>query len=168
MAQRLVRLLRHFVADSVRVSRGASMVSKELFDRYILALRKTAIEDKTEHTDRAALQSLLQEIADQREQGVKVQHEPKRIAAKGAPDFKVSKSGLILGYVENKGIDENLTKVLKSEQIAKYKSLSSNIVLTDYLEFIWINKFGAPQRERLCHATDLENRRFQLRDDHVE
>jgi hypothetical protein len=144
------------------------MVNKDLFDRYILALRKTAIEEKTEHTDRAALQSLLQEIADKTQKGVKVQHEPKRVADKGAPDFKVSKGGLILGYVENKGIEENLTKGLKSEQIAKYKSLSSNIILTDYLDFIWINKYGPPQRERLCLATDLENRKFQLRDDRVE
>ncbi len=159
---------RHFVADSVYASRGARMVSKELFDRYILALRTTAIEDKTEHTDRAALQSLLQEFADKTKQGIKVQHEPKRVAEKGAPDFKVSKGGLILGYVENKGIDENLTKVLKSEQIAKYKSLSSNIILTDYLDFVWINKYGPPQRERLCHATDLENRRFRLGEDRVE
>ncbi len=58
--------------------------------------------------------------------------------------------------------------MLKSEQIAKYKSLSSNIVLTDYLDFIWINKYAPPQRERLCHATDLENRRFRLREDRVE
>jgi hypothetical protein len=144
------------------------MVNRELFDRYILALRSTAIVDKTEHTDRAALQSLLQEAADKMQNGIKVQHEPKRVADKGAPDFKVGKGGLILGYVENKGIDENLTKALKSEQIAKYKSLSSNIILTDYLDFIWINKYGQPQRERLCRATDLENRRFRLREESVE
>ena len=143
------------------------MVVKELFDRYILALRETAIEEKTEHTDRAALQSLLQELADEPERGIKVQHEPKRVADKGAPDFKVSKTGLILGYVENKGIDENLAKVLKSEQIAKYKSLSNNIILTDYLDFVWINKYGPPQRERLCQGTDLENRRFRLGEDRV-
>ena len=153
---------------SLDESWGARMVSKELFDRYISALRKTAIEDKTEHTDRAALQSLLQELADRTQRGVKVQHEPKRVAAKGAPDFKVGKGGLILGYVENKGIDENLTKVLKSEQIAKYKSLSSNIILTDYLDFVWINKYGPPQRERLCHATDLENLKFRLHEDRVD
>jgi predicted helicase len=58
--------------------------------------------------------------------------------------------------------------VLKSEQITKYKSLSSNIILTDYLDFVWINKYGPPQRERLCHATDLENRRFRLGEDRVE
>jgi len=82
-----------------------------------------------------------------------------------APDFKVIQRGLILGYVENKGIDENLNKLLKSEQIDRYKSLSTNIILTDYLDFIWINKYGPPQRERLCHMTDLESRKFRLHDE---
>jgi hypothetical protein len=52
---------------------------------------------------------------------------------------------MILGYVENKAMGENLAKVLKSDQIAKYKILSDNIVLTDYLQFIWINKYGPVQ-----------------------
>src|SRR5262249_37770744 len=45
-----------------------------------------------------------------------------------------------------------------------YKSLSQNILLTDYLHFIWINKNGI-QRDTLCHLTDLENPRFRLRED---
>ena len=81
---------------------------KNIFDRYLLALRKTALDEKTEHTDRLALETLLRALADETQKGIKVQHEPKRVADKGAPDFKVSKTGLILGYVENKGIDENL------------------------------------------------------------
>jgi predicted helicase len=133
----------------------------------LLALRKTSVDEKTEHTDRSALETLLQGIADEAGKGFKVQHEPKRVADKGAPDFKVTRSGLILGYVENKQVDENLNKILKSEQIAKYKSLSQNIILTDYLHFIWINKDGV-QREILCHSTDLENSRFKLREDRVE
>jgi len=140
------------------------MVNKNIFDRYLLALRKTPIDDKTEHTDRAALQTLLQAIADAGPKGVVVHHEPKRVANKGAPDFKVAKGGLILGYVENKAIGENLDKVLKSDQIARYKSLSQNILLTDYLHFIWINKNGI-RRDTLCHLTDLENPRFRLRED---
>jgi hypothetical protein len=91
---------------------------------------------------------------------------PKRIAEKGAPDFKITKSALILGYVENKAIGENLDKVLKSDQIKRYKSLSQNIIVTDYLHFIWINKDGI-QRETLCHATDLESPKFRLREDRV-
>ena len=80
---------------------------KNIFDRYLLALRKTPVDEKTEHTDRGALQDLLQAIASEAA-GITVQHEPKRIADKGAPDFKITKSGLILGYVENKAIGENL------------------------------------------------------------
>ena len=98
---------------------------KGAFEQYLLALRKTRVEDKTEHSDRAALETLLQTIADETDVGIHVQHEPKREADKGAPDFKVMKGRLILGYVENKGIDENLNKVLKSEQIKKYLSLST-------------------------------------------
>ena len=142
------------------------MPDKNVFDRYLLTLRKSSIEDKTEHTDRAALQSLLQAVADSSARGIAVHHEPKRVAAKGAPDFKISKGGLILGYVENKAIGENLDKVLKSDQIKRYKELSQNIILTDYLHFIWINKDGI-QRETLCHATDLESPKFRLREDSV-
>ena len=142
------------------------ITDRNVFDRYLLALRKTPIDDKTEHTDRSALQSLLQALAEDTEKGIAVQHEPKRVVDKGAPDFKITNGALILGYVENKGIGENLDKVLKSEQIVRYKSLSQNIVLTDYLHFIWISKDGV-QRETLCHATDLEAPKFRLRDDRV-
>jgi hypothetical protein len=79
---------------------------KKALEVYLLALRKTPIDEKTVHTDRAALQTLLQVVADDSANGVAVQHEPKRVADKGAPDFKITKSGLILGYVENKGIGE--------------------------------------------------------------
>jgi len=144
------------------------MADKNLFDHYLLALRKTPIDENTEHTGRTALETLLQAVADEGAGGVTVQHEPKRVAGKGAPDFKVTKGGLILGYVENKAIGENLTKILKSDQISKYKSLSDNIILTDYLQFIWINKYGAPQSERLCDATDLENSKFKLKADRAE
>ena len=137
------------------------MTEHELFEGYLLALRKTPLDEKTEHTDRLALETLLQALADADRPGLVVQHEPKRVADKGAPDFKVKKGALILGYVENKAVGENLDKVLKSEQIARYRTLSQNIVITDYLHFAWINKHGT-QRETLCHATDLEDPRFRL------
>lgn len=106
-------------------------------------------------------------MADGTQKGIKVQHEPKRIAEKGAPDFKITKNALILGYVENKAIGVNLDKVLKSEQIVKYKTLSQNIVVTDYLHFAWITK-DSIQRESLCQEADLESHKFRLREDRVE
>jgi predicted helicase len=138
-----------------------------MFDAYLLALRQTQLGDKTEHTDRAALQSLLQAIAGEKPGNINVQHEPKRVPDKGAPDFKITSKGMILGYVENKAIGENLDKVLKSDQIKKYLTLSQNILLTDYLNFIWISKNGV-QRETLCYATDLENPKFKPREDRVD
>jgi hypothetical protein len=142
------------------------MVDGSIFDRYLVSLKATPVDQKTEHTDRAALQSLLQTFAAAAPNPATVQHEPKRVVDKGAPDFKITRRGLILGYVENKAIGENLDRVLKSNQIARYKSLSQNIVVTDYLHFVWISKNGI-QRETLCHETDLENPRFRLREDRV-
>ena len=58
-------------------------------------------------------------------------HEPRRDkGGAGSPDFKVVRQGGIAGYVEVKQIDENLSKVLKSDQIKKYQTLSDNIILT--------------------------------------
>ena len=123
----------------------------DLFDTYLHALRQTPLDEHTEMTGRAALEGLLGAFATEGANGkTTVQHEPKREAEKGAPDFKVTRDGMILGYVETKGIGENLDKVLKSAQIKKYKDLSTNILLTDYLHFIWITPDGL-QRESLCH-----------------
>src|SRR5215469_9198149 len=145
---------------------NAKMPSKDIFDGYLLSLRAIPVEQKTEHTDRAALQSLLQASADAAASGILVHHEPKRVPDKGAPDFKISKGSLILGYVENKAIGEKLDQILKSDQLTRYKSLSQNILLTDYLHFIWVSKNGV-QRETLCYETDLENPRFRLREDRI-
>lgn len=135
------------------------------FSAYLRKLRQTPLDDQTEHTGRSALEDLLNAFATSITGGnASVQNEPKRVAGKGAPDFKIKRHGMILGYVETKPVGENLDKVLKSEQIKRYKSLSQNIILTDYLHFIWINKDGI-QRGSLCHATDLGNPKFQPRED---
>ncbi|WP_158008091.1 type ISP restriction/modification enzyme [Methyloceanibacter superfactus] len=140
---------------------------KDVFEKYILELRKAYADGGTEQSGRPALQELLDAFAAEQNPPASVQHEPKRVAEKGAPDFQVSSQGMILGYVENKLIGENLTKILRSDQIVKYKTLSDNIVLTDYLHFIWINRYGPPQSERLCDQTDFENPNFRLRADRV-
>jgi hypothetical protein len=76
---------------------------------------------------------------------------------------------LIGGYVENKAIGEDLDKVLKSEQLTKYKSLfveAPNILVTDYLRFVWIGKHGI-QREILCNPTELQNPKYLPREENV-
>lgn len=134
------------------------------FESYLKSLCETPLSEHTEHTGRTALENLLNAVADAANGNITVQQEPRRVADKGAPDFKISQPGTILGYIETKQVGENLDQVLKSDQLKRYRSLSDNILLTDYLHFIWINKDGV-QRESLCHATDLESRRFRVRED---
>lgn len=134
------------------------------FQPYLKSLLETPLSEHTEHTGRTALENLLSAVAHGAKGNIRVQQEPRRVADKGAPDFKVSKPGTILGYVETKPVGENLDQVLKSDQLTRYRSLSDNILLTDYINFIWINKDGV-QREALCHATDLESRRFRIPED---
>jgi type I restriction-modification system DNA methylase subunit len=137
------------------------------FETYLQKLKNTDIDDQTEHTSRSALEALLLEFA-AKGQGIKVQHEPRRTEGKGAPDYRITSKGMILGYVEVKAIGENLDKVLKSDQIAKYKTLSTNIILTDYLRFIWLGEKGVQARVELTTQSDLEGRKFQLKAENTE
>ena len=64
----------------------------DAFAAYVQALKEWRRSEKTEHTDRAAIQDLLRAFAELAEAMPKVQHEPKRITGKGAPDFKVTRA----------------------------------------------------------------------------
>ncbi|KJS16121.1 MAG: hypothetical protein VR78_07975 [Hoeflea sp. BRH_c9] len=134
------------------------------FDSYLTALAAAYRDGGTEHTGRTALENLLNAFgADALRSDIFVQHEPKREQDKGAPDFKIKHAGMILGYVEVKEIGANLDKVLKSDQIKKYRTLSDNIVVTDYLQFIRIDGAGKVlQRESLGFPTDLEGRTVRV------
>lgn len=135
-----------------------------LFESYVLALRQTPLDQHTEMTGRGALEALL--IAFKPTKAT-VTHEPKRAQAKGAPDFKVSQAGQVLGYVENKAVGENLDAVLKSDQIKKYQTLSGNIIVTDYLRWLWLKDGKLIADARLGEAGLLEDRKTQLRPERV-
>jgi hypothetical protein len=74
----------------------------------------------------------------------------------------------ILGYLENKKIGENLDAILKTEQIAKYKQLSGNIILTNYLEWVWLKDGQILKRETLCYANDVGRRKTRFDPDKAE
>src|SRR3984893_16101713 len=139
---------------------------KDVFERYLLSLRQDR-DDKTELSDRGALETLLNAAAQKADSGIHVIHEAKKVRGSG-PHFKVMKSAMILGYVEEKTVGENLDQVLKSEQIARYKKLSNNILLTDYLEFIWIKDAKVNGRERIAFQDDLEGKAKKPREDRVK
>lgn len=129
------------------------------FEKYFKSLQLHKIDDITEHSHRPALKELMESLAFAK---VKILHEPKREGKFGSPDFKITHTESIIGYVENKKIEENLDKTIKSDQIKKYQSLSDNILLTNYIDWIWMKEGKIQQRETLCFLTDIENKRAKL------
>ena len=139
------------------------------FTAYFNAIKSLDAAEATEHTLRGALENLLNAIAAAESPNVTIIHEPKRDKTKlGAPDFKIKLNETILGYLETKPIGENLDTVLQSAQIAKYKRLSGNLILTDYLEWLWLRDGRIIKRETLCYPSDAGNRKARLDPDKAE
>jgi type I restriction-modification system DNA methylase subunit len=139
------------------------------FQAYFNAIKSLDVSDATEHTLRGALENLLNEIAKGENNKIKIIHEPKKdTSGLGAPDFKFKLNEAILGYLENKKTSESLDQALKSKQISKYKQLSGNIILTNYLEWIWLKDGQIIKRETLCYANDVGYPRARLDLDKAE
>ena len=132
------------------------------FIKYYDTIKSQDLNKITEHSLRPALNELLVSIANEFNPKIKVVHEHKREGKFGAPDFKIFETENIIGYIENKKIDEQLDKILKSDQIKKYKELSNNLLLTNYLEWIWILNGEIKKRETLCFISDFDNKKSKL------
>lgn len=136
----------------------------DIINNYLNSIKNMSEKDK-EHTHRSALENLLNEIKEHTGNNakagmfakIKIVHEPNNDKeGRGAPDFRFEINSLILGYIENKRVNANLDEVIKSEQIKKYLELSDNIIITDYLRFIRIDKNGNITSEvRLCELGEL-------------
>ncbi len=101
-----------------------------------------SIKDLTQNnelTHRPSLYNLLNRLKDHFNKEFKIEHEPKKEQG-SQPDFRVSFQGLNIGYIENKRAGVNLSQLLKSDQIRKYLELNPNLMLTDYLNFMWVGK----------------------------
>ncbi len=48
--------------------------------------------------------------------------------------FLIKRNGVILGYIENKKLEAKLDDKDIERQIEKYKGLSNNLLLTNYIE----------------------------------
>ncbi|GAA9946607.1 DNA methyltransferase [Helicobacter pylori] len=100
---------------------------------------KDLTTEKNELTHRPSLYNLLNRLKDNFNKEFKIEHEPKKEQG-SQPDFRVSFQGLNIGYIENKRVGVNLRELLKSDQILKYLELNPNLMLTDYLNFVWVGK----------------------------
>ncbi len=100
---------------------------------------KDITPESNELTHRAFLQILLTSLKENFNTEFKIEHEPERKQG-SQPDFRISYQGLNIGYIENKKVGTNLRQLLKSDQILKYLELNPNLMLTDYLKFMWVGK----------------------------
>ncbi len=100
---------------------------------------KDLTTEKNELTHRLFLHNLLNRLKDHFNKEFKIEHEPKREQG-SQPDFRVSFQGRNIGYIENKRVGENLSQFLEKDQILKYLELNPNLMLTDYLNFMWVGK----------------------------
>ncbi|PDW35648.1 type ISP restriction/modification enzyme, partial [Helicobacter pylori] len=101
---------------------------------------KDLTPESNELTHRFFLHNLLDKLKNHFNKEFKIEHEPNRDKQGGQPDFRVSYQGLNIGYIENKRVGADLNKLLKSKQILKYLELNPNLMLTDYLNFMWVGK----------------------------
>ncbi len=100
---------------------------------------KDLTPEKNELTHRFFLHNLLDKLKNHFNKEFKIEHEPERKQG-SQPDFRVSLQGLSIGYIENKRVGTNLREQLEKPQILKYLELNPNLMLTDYLNFMWVGK----------------------------
>ncbi|MGQ2896461.1 DNA methyltransferase [Helicobacter pylori] len=103
---------------------------------------KDLTPEKNELTHRHFLHNLLDKLKNHFNKEFKIEHEPKRDQG-SQPDFRISYQGLNIGYIENKKVGTDLRKIVeseKSDQILKYLELNPNLMLTNYLNFMWVGK----------------------------
>ncbi|OOC15964.1 DNA methyltransferase, partial [Helicobacter pylori] len=101
---------------------------------------KDLTPESNELTHRPSLYNLLDSLKDNFKKELKIEHEPNRDKQGGQPDFRISYQGLNIGYIENKRVGTDLSQLLESDQILKYLELNPNLMLTDYLNFVWVGK----------------------------
>lgn len=102
---------------------------------YLQTLNKAyAKGDATEHTHRAALQALIETAGQQ----IEATNEPKAAQRENKPDYVVRKANTLVGFVEAKDIGIDLKTTLKTSQLKRYLEALPNLILTNYVDFVWL------------------------------
>ena len=108
-------------------------MADQAYQAYLVEIQNNlSTGDATEHTHRLALQKLLESVGD----GINVINEPRRIQC-GAPDLRILRGPVPLGYIEAKDVGASLKEAARSDQLRRYRAAQPNLILTDYLEFWW-------------------------------
>ncbi|MFM6763376.1 MAG: type ISP restriction/modification enzyme [Dolichospermum sp.] len=130
------------------------------FNNYIQNLQKN-IKHGGERSHYSSLQSLIESL----EIGINTIVEEKGNQA-GIPDLTIRKDDRVVGYIEAKDIDVNITKLTKKneQQVKRYleSNIGYNFILTNYLQFRW---YVDGECEKIAELATLEQGEITLVDD---
>lgn len=102
---------------------------------YLAQLQKAhALGDATEHTHRAALQQLIESTLP----ALQATNEPRAQQRENKPDYVIRQAGAMIGFIEAKDIGIDLKATLKTAQLKRYIEALPNLILTNYLDFVWL------------------------------
>ena len=105
--------------------------------KYLEEIAKTTIhEDQREESYYPAVAELMHDFADSiNKKKISVTILPKKTEA-GNPDFRVwDGENKVVGYIEAKVPETDLSKTENSEQLKRYLETFPNVILTDFYEF---------------------------------
>ncbi len=128
------------------------------FNNYIQNLQKN-IKHGGERSHYSSLQSLIESLAI----GVNTIVEEKGNQA-GIPDLTIRKNDRVVGYIEAKDINIDISKLEKTEQIKRYleSNIGYNFILTNYLQFRW---YVNGECEKTAELATLKQGEITLVDD---
>lgn len=131
---------------------------------YLNNLRTYNSKTDNEHTHRTDLEILFVAICSEVNERIKPRQEIKDSKPKlGVPDFSfIHQDNLgTIGLVEVKKVGTNLTPIIHSDQIKKYRKRCENIIITNYLDFILLkdgaefNRFTLRSKNRINDDFDI-------------
>jgi hypothetical protein len=127
------------------------------FNNYIQNLQKN-IKHGGERSHYSSLQGLIEGL----EIGINTIVEEKGNQA-GIPDLTIRKNERVVGYIEAKDININITKLDKQneQQIKRYleSNIGYNFILTNYLQFRW---YVNGECEKIAELATLEQGEITL------
>jgi len=92
---------------------------------------KTGIS--SEHSYRGDLETLIRELV----ANIEITNEPGKITDCGNPDYVITRKDIPIGYIEAKDIGKDLNHSQYKEQFDRYKQALDNLIITDYLNFLF-------------------------------
>ena len=134
-----------------------------MYDEYINQIKKLYNSgNTTELSFRTDFENLLNQINIRNKSNCIIIQESAGNREIGRPDFTIKKNGLLVGYIECKDIGIDIEKQLDTEQIKRYLSITNNLILTNYLDFIFL-KNNEIERVSLCSIFDLKDKTPKLK-----